>query len=264
MKINFSISKKRLNSFKALLFPAIFSIFSVMIIAQNKTPEKKVVYKYSDSLQAIVVTTKDWSAVQGKAQLFERKTIKSPWKPVGTNFPVVVGKNGLAWSNEARMKAETQPHKKEGDGKAPAGILRLTSIFAASKQNVNLPFTKLVESTECVDDVKSSHYNKIVDRFQVGNFDWNSSEKMLAVGEQYDLGVFVAHNSDNIKGEGSCIFLHIWKDSKTGTAGCTAMERTNIERIANWLDAKKNPVLIQMPKDVYQGWQKVWKLPIIK
>lgn len=235
-----------------------------MISAQVKTPEKKIEYKYSDSLQTVVVTTKDWNAVQGKAQLFERKTTKSAWKPVGQSFPVVVGKNGLAWSNEANMKAETHPHKKEGDGKAPAGIMMLTSAFAAKEQKVNLPFTKLVESTECVDDVKSNHYNKIVDKFQVGVYDWKSSEKMLEVGEQYELGVFVAHNSDRIKGDGSCIFLHIWKDANSGTAGCTAMERSNIEKIFSWIDNKKKPFLIQLPENIYQQYQKTWKLPNLK
>ena len=235
-----------------------------MISAQVKTPEKKIVYKYSESLQTVVVTTKDWNAVQGKAQLFERKTTKSAWKAVGKSFPIVVGAKGLAWSNDANMKAETQPHKIEGDGKAPAGMLMLTSAFASSEQKVKLPFTKLVESTECVDDVKSSHYNKIVDKFQVGNYDWKSSEKMLAIGEQYELGVFVAHNSERKKGNGSCIFLHIWKDSNSGTAGCTAMERANIEKIFAWIDNEKKPFLIQLPEEIYKQYQKTWKLPNLK
>lgn len=238
--------------------------FSITFLGQVKKPEKKIEYKYADSLQVIVVTTKDWNAIQGKAQLFERKTVKSEWGKVGNSFSVVVGKNGLAWSNEANMKAETQPHKKEGDGKAPAGILMLTSAFASSEQKVKLPFTKLVDSTECVDDVKSTHYNKIVDKFQVGNYDWKSSEKMLAVGAQYELGVFVAHNSDNIKGDGSCIFLHIWKNVDTGTAGCTAMERNNIERIFNWVNNEKKPFLIQLPQEIYKQYQKSWKLPNLK
>jgi len=236
----------------------------LMISAQVKTPEKKIVYKYSQSLQVVVVTTKDWNAVQGNAQLFERKTTKSAWKMVGKSFPVVVGRNGLAWSNDANMMAETQPHKVEGDGKAPAGILMLTSAFAVSDQKVKLPLTKLVKSTECVDDVKSNHYNKIVDKFQVGNYDWNSSEKMLAVGSQYELGVYVAHNYEAQKGSGSCIFLHIWKDENSGTAGCTAMEKANIEKIFNWIDSAKKPMLIQLPDPVYKQWQKTWKLPNLK
>ena len=249
---------------RILILLSVISVFSATVFSQVKTAEKPIQYKYSSSLQTVVVTTKDWNAVQGKAQLFERKTTKSAWKAVGKSFPVVVGRSGLAWSNEARMKAETHPHKKEGDGKAPAGILMLTSVFAAKEQKVNLPFTKLAESTECVDDVKSSHYNKIVDKFQVGNYDWKSSEKMLEVGEQYELGVFVGHNSQREKGGGSCIFLHIWKDANSGTAGCTAMERANIEKIATWLDAKKNPFLIQLPENIYQQYQTLWKLPKLK
>ena len=87
---------------------------------------------------------------------------------------------------------------------------------------------------------------------------------MLAVGEQYELGVFVAHNSERMKGAGSCIFLHIWKDANSGTAGCTAMEKTNMEKIFGWIDNKKNPVLIQIPQDSYQQFQAKWKLPKLK
>jgi L,D-peptidoglycan transpeptidase YkuD (ErfK/YbiS/YcfS/YnhG family) len=221
-------------------------------------------------LQAVVVTTKDWSAVQGEAQLFERKDTKSEWKVVGKSFPIVVGANGLAWGdglNEKPANVDKSLRKMEGDGKSPAGIFSLTSAFGTAEKNakIKLPFTKLIESTECVDDVKSTHYNRIVDKFQVGNFDWKSSEKMLEVGAQYDLGVYVAHNSNPVeKGNGSCIFLHIWKNDSTGTAGCTAMERANIENILYWLDAAKNPVLIQLPVSEYLKLQKSWKLPKLK
>ena len=154
--------------------------------------------------------------------------------------------------------------KTEGDGKAPAGIFSLTESFGSIDKPgyVKLPFTKLGEFTECVDDVKSTHYNKIVDRMKVGIFDWQSSEKMLAVGAEYDLGIFVAHNTNPVnKGGGSCIFLHIWKDSATGTAGCTAMARENLETILKWADASKNPVLIQLPEDSFKQFQDKWKLP---
>ncbi len=241
-----------------LLLPVLF-LLSVNISAQNSLLE--------NSLQSIVITTKDWNSVPGKAQIFERKNTKAEWRAFGKSFPIVVGKKGLAWSDDARMKAETEPHKIEGDGKAPAGIFRLTSAFGSSAKPdfVKLLFTQLEEWTECVDDTKSRRYNQIVDRMKIGVFDWTSSEKMLAVGEQYDLGVFVAHNSNPpIAGKGSCIFLHIWKTETTGTAGCTAMKRENIETILSFLDAKKNPVLIQLPERNYQSQQKLWKLPKFK
>ncbi len=243
----------------------IINIFVLILVAScaNLFAQKSLLDR---SLQSIVVTTKDWNAVQGAAQVFERKNRNSVWKPVGKSFPVVVGKKGLGWSVDAPVKAETEPHKVEGDGKAPAGTFSLTAAFGsnAKPDSVKLPFTRLTETIECVDDTNSKQYNLIVDN-KIVPVDWTSSEKMLAVGAQYDLGVFVAHNSNPPEKEkGSCIFLHIWKTETTGTAGCTAMKRENIETVLSWLDARKNPVLIQMPEKTYQTYQKIWKLPKLK
>ena len=252
---------------KLLLFISALLLSFQIVFGQVKKPEPpRVIPPYSKSLQAVVVTTDGWSATKGEAQMFERKTAKSSWKKSGKSFAVVIGKNGLAWGaglNELPSDTGRLLLKTEGDGKAPAGIFALTSAFGsvAKPSFVKLPYTKLEEYTECVDDTKSNHYNKIVDRMKVGNFDWKSSEKMLATGAPYELGVFVEHNSERQSGGGSCIFLHIWKDADTATVGCTAMARENIEKVLSFLDAKKNPVLIQLPKDSYSRFQTKWKLP---
>jgi len=235
----------------------------------KKIQPPKPIVPFSESLQAVVVTTKDWSAVQGEAKIFERANNKSKWKAVGKSFPVVVGAKGMAWSDELNeLPSDTGRllMKTEGDGKSPAGIFRLSSAFGTVEKSdkIKLPYIKLEKWTECVDDVKSASYNRIVNRMQVGNFDWKSSEKMLEIRPQYDLGVFVEHNSEKQAGGGSCIFLHIWRDANTGTAGCTAMARRNMETVLNWLDAKKNPVLIQLPADDYKKLQTSWKLPNLK
>ncbi|HLM60097.1 MAG TPA: L,D-transpeptidase family protein [Pyrinomonadaceae bacterium] len=252
-----------------LILLILFS-FCVSAFAQVKTvTQQKSVVPYSESLQAVVVTTGDWSAIQGKAQIFERKNTKSKWQTVGKSFPVVVGANGMAWSdglNELPSDTGRLLMKTEGDGKSPAGIFGLSSAFGTIEKNnrIKLPYLKLEQYTECVDDVKSSQYNRIVNRMQIGNFDWKSSEKMLEIVPQYDLGVFVEHNWEKQAGAGSCIFLHIWKDAKSGTAGCTAMSRENMETILYWLDAKKNPVLIQLSVEDYKKLQTTWKLPKLK
>ena len=242
--------------------------FSVISNAQIKTREPATVkVPFEKSLQAVVVTTKGWNTMAGSAAIFERKNSTSDWKMNGENFPVVVGRNGLAWAELLNGDIDMAKIKYEGDGNSPAGLFPLTASFGtSSKPNaVELPYTRLAEFTECVDDVKSFHYNKIVNRLQVGIFDWKSSEKMLAIGEQYNLGVFVAYNSYPVeKGRGSCIFLHIWKDAISGTAGCTAMERRNLERIVAWASPEKNPYLIQMPKEIYDSRRKSWKLPKLK
>jgi D-alanyl-D-alanine dipeptidase len=228
-------------------------------------------YSLEDSLQAVVVTAKDWNQMQGKAQLFERKNLNAEWSAVGKSFAVVIGANGFALDNATTGRLNktnvSRPLKKEGDGKSPAGIFPLLSAFGSTAKPafVKVPYTRLEARTECVDDPNSFHYNKIVNRIQVGIFDWKSSEKMLEIGEQYDLGVFVAYNSNPVvKGNGSCIFLHIWKNAGSGTAGCTAMERADMEKVLGWLEENKNPVLIQMPVEYYKSYQNSWKLPKIK
>lgn len=246
-------------------FAALF--FASISLAQIKAPERvPVKVPFSKSLQIVVVTTKDWNTISGKGQLFERKNENAEWKAVDASFPVVVGRSGLAWSGEL-ANGSAAKIKKEGDGNSPAGMFPLTAAFGTSTKpsKLMLPYTKLDQYTECVDDVKSFHYNKIVNRMQVGNFDWKSSEKMLAMGEPYELGVFVGYNSFPVeKAKGSCIFLHIWKDASTGTAGCTAMERRNLELLTSLISADKNPYLVQLPEDVYKSSRKSWNLPKIK
>jgi D-alanyl-D-alanine dipeptidase len=246
----------------------IMALSVVSAFTQVKTADPVAVkVPFARSLQAVVVTTKDWDAVTGTATLFERKNEKSDWKAVGESFPVVVGRSGLAWAELLTADLDMAKIKQEGDNNSPAGLFPLTESFGTgSKPNaVELSYTRLDKYTECVDDVKSHFYNRIVNRMQVGNLDWKSSEKMLTVGEQYGLGIFVAYNSYPVeKGRGSCIFLHVWKDAATGTSGCTAMERRNLERIVAWASPAKNPYLVQMPANIYKKREKAWKLPKLK
>lgn len=245
---------------------AVLLMMPLAVLAQVKKPEPPAKEpSYSTALQAVMVTTRDWESFRGTARLYERKDAGSKWKKVGDDFPVVIGRNGMGIDESDGWDVHLSDiPKREGDGKSPAGIIPLTYAFGRPQKpaDLMLDYRRLAESTECVDDVKSSHYNKLVDRYQVGNFDWKSSEKMLEVGDQYDLGVFVAYNSyPAVPGFGSCIFLHIWKNSETGTAGCTAMSRENLERILKWLDPAKNPHLIQMPMEAYPYHRKKWNLP---
>jgi D-alanyl-D-alanine dipeptidase len=249
---------------KVPITAALLGLLSIVAAAQIKRPEPPPVKTpFAESLQALVVTTEAPTAVQGSARLYERKSVRSKWKSVGAEFPVVVGRNGLGWSLDSAPEGMTGV-KKEGDGRSPAGVFPLTFAFGRPDKpgEVKLSYSKLEEYTECVDDVASSHYNKLVDRLKVGNFDWKSSEKMLEIGPEYDYGVFVAHNSYPVRrGDGSCIFLHIWKDAATGTAGCTAMQRENLLKILAWADPAKNPYLVQLTEADHKKYQKAWNLP---
>lgn len=253
-----------MRSFVTLLSIALLACSAFSQIKKPEPPPVKI--PFAESRQVVVVTTKDWTTTQGRAQLFERDSATSKWKPKGEKFSVVVGRSGVAWAQDSAPEKATQ-FKAEGDGKSPAGMFPLTFAFGTSMkpESITFPYTRLGQSTECVDDATSHHYNRIVGRDQVGIFDWKSSEKMIQILPEYDLGVFVAYNSyPVVKGNGSCIFLHIWKDPSTPTAGCTAMNRFDLERIVSWLEPGHHPYLVQLPHGEYRSLRKAWNLPDFK
>ena len=211
--------------------------------------------------QAIVVTTPGWNVVDGSLIRYEKQDGK--WKQVGDKIPIVVAKNGLGWDALIELpSASGEPVKKEGDGRSPAGVFKIPELFGFDPESpdAKMPYHPLTEYTECVDDVNSRSYNQVVDLDKMSGKDWDSSEKMRTI-EVYLHGAVVDYNPAKIPGAGSCIFLHIWKGSGRGTAGCTAMEEDNLKSVLGWLDEKKNPVLIQFPAPLYQRIRESWQLP---
>lgn len=200
--------------------------------------------------QMLVVTTSGWDEVQGTLHLFERANKESLWLLQGAPFPVVVGKNGMAWS----------AYKVEGDGKSPAGIFALGTAFGFEPCSLKMEYLQIDEFTEAVDDPESRYYNTIVNSQKVVP-DWSSSEKMWEI-PLYELGLVIEHNFPNpVKNAGSAIFFHIWRRGDSGTAGCTAMSRDNLVTLLSWLDQEKDPVLVQLPLAAYCELQNEWRLP---
>ena len=244
---------------------AILSATTCLAFSQSQPQHKDAL---ADSRQMVLVTTKDWNAVGGTLRRYERGNTDAAWSEAGSPIEIAVGRNGLGWGRGLNSEIKTEPQKKEGDGKSPAGIFRLSSAFGFAKPDeihLRLPYVQVTEMLECVDDVKSARYNSIVDKSHIIHPDWNSSEKMLEIGEAYRLGVVVDHNvAPRVAGKGSCIFLHIWKGDGSGTSGCTAMEKSNMEKLIHWLDASRNPVLVQLPEMEFQRLQNQWRLPVLK
>jgi D-alanyl-D-alanine dipeptidase len=232
---------------------------------------------FAHSTQMIVVTTADWNAVDGQLQRYERGDTHEGWRAVGEPIPIVVGKNGMGWGiglggkNGPGVRRGSDPIKKEGDGKSPAGVFALGTAFGDAPQalpGLKLPYLELTPSIECVDDPHSKFYNRVLDRNTVAP-DWHSSEHMRNVGEAYRWGIVVGHNGGAaqsndrppIPGGGSCVFLHIWSGPGHGTAGCTAMAQSNLETLLLWLDPKREPILVQLPAAEYARMSDRWGLP---
>lgn len=214
------------------------------------------------SEQLVVVTTPDWAATTGSMRRFERASPTTEWHAVGIPVPVVVGRTGIAWGVGFDGASSEGPHKHEGDGKAPAGVFPLDTVFGfALREAVRLPYAQLLPTTDCVDDTTSSHYNTVVDRASVPRVDWNSAEHMRQV-PQYKIGVIVGYNAmPPVKGRGSCIFLHIWAGPESHTAGCTALDESELRRVIMWLDPEKRPAFVQLTVSDYSNLRARWTLP---
>lgn len=210
--------------------------------------------------QLIVVTSKNWTDSQGTAQRYQRAG--QSFNPVGEPFAVTLGKNGMAWGKGlSSVEPADAPVKHEGDGKAPAGVFRLGTAFGYEASSATrLPYLALTPTTECVDDSQSRHYNQLVDGGQTAR-DWNSSEQMRNEAG-YRQGIVIEHNTrPATPAGGSCIFFHIWRSPTSPTAGCTAMDPADIDRLFQWLDPRQSPLLVQMPEAQYAQWRERWNLP---
>jgi D-alanyl-D-alanine dipeptidase len=257
-----------MNTFRLLLVSGLLPGLTIALsFAGEKMNRRSDKTSLAASRQLVLVVTPDWNAVDGVLWRYERRNAKENWRPLGPGLPIVVGKKGMAWgSGLHELQSGTGPIKKEGDGKSPAGIFRLSRAFGYASADqagaIRLPYTHLTGTVECVDDESSAHYNTILDRQSVGAPDWKSSEKMREQQDYYRWGVVVDHNSAPVsKGGGSCIFLHIWKQAGSGTAGCTAMKAAPMEELMRWLDPAAKPLLVQLPEAEYQRLRVKWQLP---
>jgi L,D-peptidoglycan transpeptidase YkuD (ErfK/YbiS/YcfS/YnhG family) len=217
------------------------------------------------SEQLVVVTTPGWSSTTGTIRRFERLRSTSEWRPIDQPVPVVVGRTGIAWGVGFDGVSTEGPHKREGDGKSPAGMFPLDTVFGfappGSMRSVRMPYVQLLPSTDCVDDTASSHYNTVVDRGSVPRIDWNSAERMRSV-RLYEVGVIVGYNAmPPVKARGSCIFLHVWAGPGSHTAGCTAFDEGRLRELIGWLDPKKRPLLVQLTTKEYASLRTRWSLP---
>ncbi len=213
--------------------------------------------------QCIVVTTPSWSASTGTLRAFDRIT-DGNWQPRGQPVDVRIGSAGMAWGrglfNGDHLPG---PRKIEGDKRAPAGLFKLLFCFGYQQAapETRLRYRAVDASTVTVDDPRSRFYNQMLETTSVQHPDWRSAEKMRLSDDRYKWGIVVGHNLPPIPGAGSCIFMHVWKNSATTTVGCTAMPEKALLDLLRWLDPAKHPLLVQTPLPVYRNLAGSGNLP---
>ena len=236
--------------------------------ARHPTRDHAPAAAWSESRQLVLVTVPDWNTDHGTLRRYEREA--NGWHQAGDARQVMIGRSGAAWGAGLHPSPRKGPVKREGDGRAPAGVFRIGGAFGYAAQVATaLPYDAMQASHYCIDVNESPLYNRIVDTRVVGEqAAAGSTEPMRrdihADGdERYRLGFVIEHNTDAIPAAGSCIFAHLWKSPTDATAGCTAMEETTMNELLAWLRAERQPLFVLMPAREYARLQGEWQLPAL-
>lgn len=218
----------------------------------------------AESRQLLLSVSRTWDASEAEVRRYQRPASDRPWSPVGPPMAAALGRGGLGWGRGLHPAGLLGPSKREGDGRAPAGVFELrraTGYAALLPQGARLEYRQATTTLRCVDDQHSRFYNQLVDEGAVEK-DWSSAEEMLRSDELYRLLVWVGHNDAPAEpGAGSCIFLHIRRPAPSTTVGCTAFEAGDMDELLRWLDPVQRPILVQLPAAVRDELSLPWSLP---
>ena len=147
-------------------------------------------------------------------------------------YTAVIGQNGFAPSGE----------KREGDNRTPSGTYNLGQAFGYfSSSDTKMPYRQLTENDYWVDDPSSSQYNTWV----YGVPSARSYERLKRSDSMHKYGIVITYNTNPVvSGNGSAIFLHVWRSAGTGTAGGIALAEDDLVQVLRSLDPAKDPRII--------------------
>jgi L,D-peptidoglycan transpeptidase YkuD (ErfK/YbiS/YcfS/YnhG family) len=246
-----------LRTFMSILRGAFF--IALMIMASNARADGVP----KDCSQLIVAIAPDWNSMRGKMQLFERSN--GGWTAAASPVPVLFGKNGLAWGSGIAGQDESGLHKKERDGRAPAGIFAIGKVFgydAKLPPGGDYPYHQVTEGDIWSDDPRSPNYNRHIVIDPKNPPDNYTHEKMRSGDFAYHWLIEIRHNSDPpVPGAGSAIFFHIRRGVNRATTGCTTMAEPDLVKMIAWFRSSRHPCYALLPADEYEKKWRGWDLP---
>ncbi|WP_123770636.1 L,D-transpeptidase family protein [Vulcaniibacterium tengchongense] len=238
----------------------------LLALAACATGPQRAALPWRDAEQLVLVVVPDWNATAGELRRYERRG--AGWREIDAAVPVAIGRNGAAWGAGLHPARSDGPQKREGDGRAPAGVFALGTAFGyAGRAATALPYRGTTASDWCIDVPASPLYNRIVDAREAGSDAVAGSTEPMrrdlhANGDpRYRLGFVIGHNPGNRPGAGSCIFAHLWRAPGEPTAGCTAMAEPAMRALLGWLDPRRRPVFVLLPQAEYGRLRHAWDLP---
>jgi len=244
---------KTLRAFKA---PAIVmsTVMSAALLVGFVSPASSqatpaLLNEVTDSEQVVLVTASSWRSTAGTVQVFEKKN--KSWLATRNTVKANLGYGGLVPGDK----------RKQGTGTTPTGTYAFTSAFGIkSDPGTKLSYTK-VDSNDAW--TYNPRFPSTYNIFQTANKNWSSYgnyvEILSTYRKQYNYvavldfnlpagkitkganGVNRTDQSANTS-RGGGIFLHVSNGTKT--AGCIAIPEKAMKGILEWLDPKKNPVIV--------------------
>lgn len=219
--------------------------------------------------QLLIVRPAGWDSTEATLQRWQRTSTSDPWQPVGTPLPVRLGKNGLAWGLGLHPP---QPglQKKEGDGRAPAGVFTLGGVYGDAPdvpRHPSLPYRQVTPSDLWVEDADSPFYNQhlVLPDQRLPSTPWEKKQQMKQADPAHKLKLFIAHNAATPRaapGAGSAIFFHIWRENGARpSTGCTVMPESALLEMIAWLQPDRHPLYILLPEEEYRTLRSSWRLP---
>lgn len=218
----------------------------------------------ADCTQLIVGIAPGWNSQSVTLRLYERAP-GAAWSQTGHAWPGLLGKNGLAWGRGLAGQQEPGLHKKERDGRAPAGVFRIGALLTYDEvlpAGVQYPVTHLTDADAWVDDPENPNYNQHVTVDPANPPLWFQKSKMRRGDFAYRWLIEIRHNSDPpVSGDGSAIFFHIRRGEKTPTAGCTSMAEERLIALLRWLRPNRDACYALLPAEEYRKKWQTWDLP---
>jgi L,D-peptidoglycan transpeptidase YkuD (ErfK/YbiS/YcfS/YnhG family) len=242
-----------IKTWRVLTLSAIVMFGLIAPLSSQAAPAAQTLLNdITNSKQVVLVTARSWDSTMGTVQVFEKKN--KTWSATQGSAPANLGYGGLVPGDK----------RKQGTGTTPTGTYAITWAFGIkSDPGTKLKYTK-------VDNNDAWTYNPRVPStyniFQTANKNWSRYgdyvEILSTYRKQYNYvavldfnlprgkisqgasGIKRSDQTDrNVKiGQGGGIFLHVSNGTKT--AGCISIPESYMKEILNWLDPKKNPVIV--------------------
>lgn len=175
-----------------------------------------------------------------RAIVIALEKVNKKWKIKLGPVQASIGRTGFALQGE----------KIEGDGKSPTGIFDLGQLYTyEASVNTSLPYIQTNSEDKWIDDPNHENYNTHIR----GNTTAKSFEHLKLSSIDYKYCMVIEYNTHPVvKGKGSAIFFHLASPNYDPTAGCVAIQESDMDQILLWLSPNKQKAILMGNKNHLQ------------